>query len=301
MNKWHALKVQPTRIFEHTQPQEQNGLPKDYPPGEHYFSLDRPEGTRYYYVWVPQSYANSTANFPVHLSFHGLGDNCYDFGHATGLIDLSETHNYLYVYACGTDSLLGTAWNAGTCCMFPSAIDDVGFSRAIVAKMQQDFRVDTKNVFASGFSNGGMMAEILGCEAADFVKATASVAGVVELLPGNAQGLVTCTTDYAKFNKPVSTLNIHGTLDFVVPWTGDELLGFPPIPDDFAAWGKNNHCQGDPVTTWQAGSYSNQRYQTCDKGSVVEVVIHSGGGHSWPSDSNFDTASYVVAFFESAK
>jgi len=176
----------------------------------------------------------------------------------------------------------------------------VGFTRAIVQKMQSDFRVDIKSIFASGFSNGGMMAEILGCEAPDLVRATASVAGVVELLPGNAGGLQTCSTDYAKFNKPVSTVNIHGTLDFVVPWTGDALLGFPPVPDDFAAWGKNNHCQGDPVTTFSRGSFSNQRYEHCDGGSIVEVVINSGGGHSWPQNSNFDTSSYIVSFFEQA-
>jgi poly(3-hydroxybutyrate) depolymerase len=293
MSKWrhHVSKHKPTQL----------PTTGDYPPGEHSFEIDRPEGTRSYYVWVPNSYANSSDNFPVHLSFHGLGDSCYNFGHATGLISFAESHNFLFVYPCGSDGLIGTAWNAGTCCLFPSEVDDVGFARAIVQKMQGDFRVDTTRVFASGFSNGAMMAEILGCEAPDLVRATASVSGVVELLPGNAGGLRTCSTDYAKFNKPISTVNIHGTFDFVVPWTGDELLGFPPVPDDFAAWAKNNHCKGNPVTTFTNGSFTNQQYQKCDAGSIIEVVINNGGGHSWPRSRDFDTTAYIVKFFENAK
>jgi len=262
------------------------------------FSLSRPEGTRYYYVWVPKSYSAQKAS-PILFAYHGLGDNCYDFGHSTGFIDLSETENFLFVYPCGTDGLIGTAWNAGTCCLNPSSIDDVAFSKSIIAQMDSSFKVDHSRIFASGFSNGAMMAEILGCEAPDFVRATASVAGVVELNPGNEQGLVKCTTDYQQFNKSVSTVNIHGTLDFVVPWTGDAVLGFPPIPDNFAAWGTRNNCQGDPVTTFTKGTFQNYRYENCSRNTIVEVVINYGGGHEWPSETDFDTSPYIVQFFES--
>jgi len=266
-------------------------------PGEHQFTLTRPEGERTYFIWIPQSYDGS-ASFPLHISYHGLGDYCQDFGHSTGLLDLSETHNYLFAYPCGWPSLMGNAWNAGTCCLNPSTIDDVGFTRDMVDQISQNYKVQLDRVFVSGFSNGAMMAEILGCEAADLIKASASVAGVVELNPGNDEGLAKCTSDYATFNKYVSTVNIHGNLDLLVPWTGDAILGFPDIPTNFAQWGFRNGCEGKPIQTFQVGSFSNQRYVSCNDSSIVEVVLNNGGGHEWPFGQDFDSSNYIVAFFE---
>jgi len=269
-------------------------------PGEHHYQLQRPEGVRDFYVWVPKSYDGSRA-FPIIFAFHGLGDDCQSFGHSVGLLELSETNNFLLVYPCGYPGLIGNAWNAGTCCLNPSTIDDVMLTRLMVQTIQSDFKVNASRIFASGFSNGAMMSEILGCEAADLIAASASVSGIVELLPGNSEGLTKCSQDYVKFNKAVSTVNIHGTFDLVVPWTGDFILGFPTVPDNFAAWAQRNGCKGQPVQTFQKGAYSNQIYQSCNNGTTVEVVQVSGGGHDWPSDSDFDTATFIVEFFESVR
>lgn len=66
-------------------------------------------------------------------------------------------------------------------------------------------------------------------------QAAASVSGCVELEPGNAQGLAACDKAYANGARNVSVLMVHGDFDFVVPWTGDAILGFPDIPTNFAA------------------------------------------------------------------
>jgi poly(3-hydroxybutyrate) depolymerase len=265
-------------------------------PGQAAYTIQRPEGTRDFYVWVPKSY-DGTQPFPVIFAFHGLGDDCLNFGPATGLQDLSETQNFLYVYPCGYPGLIGNAWNAGTCCLNPSAIDDVAFTREMLQTMQTNYLVDAKRVFVTGFSNGAMMAEILGCEAADIFRATASVSGVVELNPGNAQGEIACDNAYNQTTHRVSTVNIHGDLDFVVPWTGDFILGFPDIPTNFQDWAERNGCVGSPVVTWSKAQYTEQTYLNCTQQTTVRLVKNEGGGHEWPSDSNFDTASYVVQFF----
>jgi len=264
--------------------------------GQASYTIERPEGTRTFYVWVPKSY-DGTKAFPVIFAFHGLGDNCLDFGPETGLQALSETQNFLYVYPCGYPGLIGNAWNAGTCCLNPSSIDDVALTRQMLQTMQTNYAVDAKRVFVTGFSNGAMMAEILGCEAADIFRATASVSGVVELNPGNSQGEIACDNAYKQGNHTVSTVNIHGDLDFVVPWTGDMILGFPDIPTNFKDWAERNDCVGDPVVTWSKAQYTEQTYLNCTQQTTVRLVKNEGGGHEWPSDSNFDTASYVVQFF----
>jgi len=76
------------------------------------------------------------------------------------------------------------------------------------------FKVLTNNPIIS------VQAETLACEAPDVFRAVASVSGVVELRPGNDAGLAQCDYDYGNISSPLSVINIHGTLDFLVPWTG---------------------------------------------------------------------------------
>jgi len=268
----------------------------DFPPGQNMFTIQRPEGVRTYYVYVPMAYNSSTPS-PVLFAFHGLGDQCADFGPATGFQELSEELNFLYVYPCGTDGLLGVAWNAGTCCLDGSPIDDVMFTRLIVQDLQKNFNVDALRVYISGFSNGAFMSEILTCQAPDIMSGSASVSGIVEMNPGNSGGESACDAAFQTFNKNVPMTHIHGNLDFVVPWTGDELLGFPPVPTDFADWATRQNCQGAPVNTFTSGPYSNQRYENCGSGVTLDLVLHQDGGHEWPRDQYFDVAVYIVNYF----
>jgi len=264
-------------------------------PGQQQFNVDRPEGTRTFYVWVPTSY-DASKPFPVIIAYHGLGDDCENFGDAVGLKQLSETENFLFAYPCGYPGLLGNAWNAGTCCNLIGP-NDIDFTLDIVSTIKSNFNVDNTKVYATGFSNGAMMAEILGCVAPDIFHATVSVSGIVELEPGNAGGESACDTAYKNFTQKISTSNIHGDLDILVPWTGDALLGFPAVPTNFDDWAKRNGCQGDPVETFSKGAYTEQTYEQCTSGTTVRLVHHYGGGHEWPSDGDFDTATYVVNFF----
>jgi len=143
-----------------------------------------------------------------------------------------------------------------------------------------------------------MMTEILICKAADVFAGGASVSGCVELDPGNDGGLTACDQAYAAVNHSVPLLHIHGDADFVVPWTGDALLGFPPTPTDFARWGQRQGCQGAPVDSWTRGHYSSQVYNHCPNGITLELVKNDGGGHEWPIDQDFNTTDYMWQFFK---
>jgi len=118
--------------------------------------------------------------------------------------------------------------------------------------------------------------------------------------PGNDEGEQNCDSQYAAFNKPVPVLHVHGNADVVVPYDGNEALGFPPVPTDFADWGKRNGCQGDAVNTFTKGPYSNQVYQTCNGSTTIELVTNDGGSHEWPIDDDFDTSTYIWSFFQKA-
>jgi len=279
----------------HSQAQLQVPLEPQIPrngSGEYQYSLPRPEGMRSFWAYVPKSY-NPNNPVPLLFTFHGLGDDCYDFGHGTGLIDQSDAHGFILVYPCGYPGLLGNAWNAGTCCLDGYDIDDVQFTRDMAAFMVNNWSIDKTRIFVSGFSNGAFMTEVLLCQAADLFVAGAGVSGIVEMLPGNAEGEANCATAYSQNGHFSSLLHVHGNFDFVVPWTGDELLGFPDVPTDFADWASRNQCSGQPVNTFTNGPYSNQVYQNCANGTTLELVLHDGGGHEWPVDNYFDAPSYI--------
>ena len=58
------------------------------------------------------------------------------------------------------------AWNAGSCCGEPQRtnLDDVGFITAMVSDIEQQIPIDPARVYATGMSNGAMMALRLGCQ-----------------------------------------------------------------------------------------------------------------------------------------
>merc|ERR1712157_693818 len=133
---------------------------------------------------------------------------------------------------------MGNAWNSGTCCGFKqdSPTDDFAFTRTVLEQVQEKLCVDPNKIWASGFSNGAMMAEVLACKMNDVFSAAASVSGVVELQPGNGGGLTACDNAVKNRTKRTSVLNVHGDLDPMVPWQSDPIAGFPSIPDDFKRW-----------------------------------------------------------------
>lgn len=271
--------------------------PVKWVPGENEFTLQRPEGVRTYYVYIPKGY-NGTVPLALHISLHGLGDTCLNYGHAVGFAELADLYeNFIYVYPCGYHGLLGNAWNAGTCCLSTFNIDDVQFMRDIVANAQSLWNINPDKIFASGFSNGAMMSEVLACQANDLFRAVASVSGCVELEPGNAKGLAVCDTDFKAANKNISVINIHGTLDPVVPYTGDPVLGFPAIPVDMQRWAERNGCANSTHQTLNTPPFTNAVYDGCPGDIHVELVTNAGGGHTWPQTSNFDTTNYIYNYF----
>src|SRR4051812_9297114 len=88
-------------------------------------------------------------------------------------------------------------------------IDDIAYVRALLADLSAHIVVDPKRVFATGFSNGGAMAQRLACQAADAFAAVAPVSGENQFALGGC-----------KPTQPVAVLDIHGSLDACWPYVG---------------------------------------------------------------------------------
>ncbi|HEY3859016.1 MAG TPA: PHB depolymerase family esterase [Gammaproteobacteria bacterium] len=226
-----------------------------------------------------------TAPPPVVLVLHGGGGSAESMAKMTGFDAEADKDGFIAVYPNGTDesrplmSLIGKpgflTWNAGNCCGFAkdNNIDDVGFLRAVVAAVLKDNAADPKRVYATGISNGGMMAYRLACEASDMFAAIAPVSAVLESQP-------------CKPTQPISVFHIHGAKDENVPIAGGvgkkaiEKEDRKPVQDTIDFWVKQDGC-GVTVHS-QEPDVLMTNYGACQGGSEVSYFLIQDGGHSWP-------------------
>ncbi|RNF12889.1 putative CDC16 [Trypanosoma rangeli] len=292
-------------------------------------------GERQFVLYIPASYTRrGNSKVALQLLFHGLSDSCGGFLNATGLVEYADRDGFIVASLCGSRGLVGVGWNSGTCCGFlvPDRPDDFEFTEKVLDVVAAGACIDRTKVMAVGFSNGAMMAEVLGCEKPKLIRAVASVGGIVELRPGNEAGLEVCGRDIRSDNpdgRRPSILMVHGNLDLIVPVIGNKLLGFPPLKDNVAAWASFNGCGANANVTLNVTKYTNEVYTDCDsaaaaseprmrrylfrarnvvKGrltglnmaslghSIVEVVHALYAGHSWPEDGEFSTRNYIYEF-----
>ncbi len=235
---------------------------------------------RTFYVHVPASY-HPTAAIPVVLDFHGFTSDAIQEELLTGMVQKADEEGFVTVHAEGLG--VPQSWNAGACCGYAATanIDDVGFVSAMIDQLEAKICVDTHRVFATGMSNGGFLSHRLGCELSARIAAIAPVAGVL--------GIPTC-----KPTRPVPIMEFHGTLDPLVPYDGDPVLGFPSVPDTFQGWATRDGCTGKAVSTYKKGDSSCQTYETCKAGAEVTLCTVQGGGHTWPGGLPVPTLGYTT-------
>ncbi len=187
--------------------------------------------TRWYRVHVPDDY-DPNQSTPVILAFHGGGGDARQFADHTQLWVTADREDFLLVFPEGTGTLGGPpfflleTWNGGNCCGWAEShnVDDVQFTRDMVAALASEWNVDLDRVFATGHSNGGMMSYRLALEAPDLVRAVAPNAASL-----GVSGLPAT---------PVPLLVMHGRLDCNVPYQGGVGCGIS---------GTDNASQRDSV------------------------------------------------------
>nr|CCC51943.1 conserved hypothetical protein, fragment [Trypanosoma vivax Y486] len=228
---------------------------------------------RTFIIYVPNSYLQRNGSkVALKVLFHGLNDDCGNFLDGTGFTEHVDRDGYIIASACGSLGILGVGWNAGTCCGFssPDSPDDFAFTKLLVDTVAAGACVDREKVIAVGFSNGAMMAEVLACRLPHVVRAVVSVGGVVELRPGNAEGLMECAREILENPSGCrsSVLMVHGKLDNIVPINGYDFL------------------TSTTPTVAQGGC----------RNSIIEIVYALNQGHVWPSDDEFSTTEYAYEF-----
>jgi polyhydroxybutyrate depolymerase len=180
----------------------------------------------------------------------------------------ADAGHFVVAYPDGLDR----AWNTGGgCCGVPGrdGLDDVGFITAMVSAIGRGVPVDPRRVYATGISNGGIMAYTLACHTTLFAA----------IGPDSATELGGCP-DPAR----LSVIAIHGTADRNIPYGGGRGDGIahidgPAIPALNASWRRTDHCASPVIKTAGVVTISAAR---CPAGRAVELITIAGAGHQWP-------------------
>jgi polyhydroxybutyrate depolymerase len=248
-------------------------------PGDYRFSFSFGGISREYLVHVPKSYRPDRPT-PMLLALHGGGgDADYQADDSKyRLISKSEQAGFIAVFPNGYSRLGGVlaTWNAGSCCAAAvrNNVDDVGFIRSVIARVERQASIDPRRIFATGMSNGAMMSWRLACEAPE-IRAIAPVEG-------------TDNTAACRPAHPVPVIEFHAANDEMVNFNGGPgpnsvtRVNFTSVPATQAKWVRLDKADpaGKRVLT-VPGAHCDL-HPAGPGGAPVELCVTDTGGHSWP-------------------
>ena len=250
-------------------------------PGDYRFSFVHDGLTRDYLVHVPKTYRPGHAA-PMLMALHGGGGDS-DFQADDSkyrLISKSEQAGFIAVFPNGFSRLpsgILATWNAGACCgaAVKNKVDDVGFLREVILRVEQQASVDRRRVFVTGMSNGGLMSYRMACEASDLVRAIAPVAG-------------TDNTTACRPSRPVPVIHFHAADDDHVLFNGGSGVkaladtNFTAVPASIAKWVALDRADPKAKRVLSVPGAHCDLHPAQRGGAPVELCVTDSGGHSWP-------------------
>jgi len=264
---------------------------------------------RSFYVHAP---SNLSSRPGAVLVLHGGGGGAGNALQTSEMNAAAPRNGFLAVYPDAG----GERWNDGRMATASSS-DDVGFMRAIVAALQAEYGLDPSRVYATGISNGGIMAHKLACDAPDLVRAIAPVsANMPEALRAVCRGAGVPVMMFSGTDDPLMPFDggrpqLDALLRRVRGSSDDQMVSSPATA---AFWASRNGCGSAgssalPDRSSDGTTITQVSYSGCNTGQVVLFQIN-GGGHSWPGSAtpdrrlagktsqDIDATSVMVDFFQ---
>jgi polyhydroxybutyrate depolymerase len=229
--------------------------------------------TRYFDTYVPQGLPSSPV--PLLLVLHGGTNSKEDVevGPMSEFAGLADAEKFIIIIPNGVDPTTGLSgptgqfnWNdcrndAG---VSETGADDVGFLGALIDWAEANFNIDQGRVYATGASNGGMMAYRLAFELSDRV---AAVAALIANLPANSECI-------AEPLNPASVLIMNGTADPLMPYGGGQVAG---NRGEVLSADATRDAWRSFLGTAPVPEHTVPPDLDPDDGGVVEIDLYSGG------------------------
>lgn len=248
---------------------------------------------RSFIVYIPAIYDGSEA-VPLLLNYHGYTSSALEQMEYGDFRTIADTAGFIIAHPQGTADFLGlNHWNSGGWTLF-STVDDVGFTEAMINGISTQLNIDQNRIYSTGMSNGGFMSYLLACQLSDRIAAIGSVTGSM-----SPQTFSQCDPQ-----RPVPVIEIHGTADNVVSYTGGSIN--KSIRRVMRYWIEYNDCDPIPATenlpnlVPEDGTTAlRANFSGGLNGTEVEHIRVFGGGHDWPGSSgnmDFNASAEVWRF-----
>ncbi len=229
---------------------------------------------RDYHLHLPPTYTGTQA-LPLVIVLHGSYGTGTGVAWLTNFSAAADRNEFVAVYPNAINGM----WNT---MVTPTAVDDVAFISALIDHLQQTYAIDTRRVYVTGVSNGGVMVQRLGCELASKLAAIAPVAGAMEVSEAPS-----CAPA-----SPISVLAIHGTSDWIIPF-GGIARRFVADPAMVRQWAMTEKCQAAaqlalpsvatlPDVAADSTEIQVEGYAACPNDTEVQLYTVFNGGHTWP-------------------
>lgn len=262
-------------------------------PGDHKLSVEVSGLKRTFLVHAPPSYGAGDP-VPVLIAIHGGGGDGRGMQALTQWDRLADSQKFLAIYPDGIGKefrgkIIGS-WNGGRCCPPASEgkVDDAGFIRSMLELLAQSFSIDQTRIYATGHSNGALMAYRLACELSDKIAAIGPMGG---------QG----TFEKCEPSRKVSIMHIHGMKDNCAFFKGGQCGGcfseylntlyglnvpafkWPctPVEEHISEW-RRRHNLAAEKNEYKAQNLSCVRYGPGEGGEEVILCAVPELGHAYP-------------------
>jgi polyhydroxybutyrate depolymerase len=253
-------------------------------------------GERPFTLVLPSNYQPGTPA-PLIIGLHGYTAESPYAQSYFQLDKVADKKGILTVYPSGSKDSNGYLfWNATpACCNFDSStVDDEAYLLSIIDSVSKDYAVDPARIYIVGHSNGGFMAHRMACNQSDRIAAVVSLSGMTYSNPKSC-----------KPTSPVSVLQIHGSNDAVITYTGGYLFSsaYPSARKTIDLWGKINECGKKAYRVLPrldldrklAGAETTVlRYKGCKTRATSELWTINKGKHSPELSTKF--ADNVINF-----
>jgi len=157
-------------------------------------------------------------------------------------------------------------------CSWASCGDDIGFIEKVIDHHKNMY--DIKSVIVIGMSNGGMIAQAIGCKLTEKVDAIINIEGM------QALGM-SCIP-----KKPISMVIYGAKNDTTVP--PENILAadgyfYEPMENTVLDWSKAFNCDKTSIENIsEPATLTIKNYSDCDGDTTITSILDHNNDHDWP-------------------